>query len=86
MAKDTKKLDILPDSAYVLGDLSPEELQRYAWTTKRTCLITKTGPDHQPGYPEITGQGRALSKTLSAFFFSLAIGCRCCFGSVFRYF
>ena len=27
MAKDTKKLDILPDSAYVLGDLSPAELK-----------------------------------------------------------
>ena len=34
MAKDTKKLDILPDSAYVLGDLSPEELKDRVDTEK----------------------------------------------------
>ena len=27
MSTDTQKLDILPDRAYVLGDLSPEELK-----------------------------------------------------------
>ena len=32
---DTKKLDILPDSAYVLGDLSPEELKQRVENEKK---------------------------------------------------
>lgn len=37
---DTKKIDILPDSAYVLGDLSPEELKQRV-ENEKNCPITK---------------------------------------------
>ena len=49
MAKDTKKLDILPDSAYVLGDLSPEELKDRVDNEKEPVSL-QDGPDHQPRY------------------------------------
>lgn len=41
MAKDTKKLDILPDSAYVLGDLSPKS-SKIAWTNEKNLSHYKT--------------------------------------------
>ena len=53
MAKDTKKLDILPDSAYVLGDLSPEELKDRVDNEKnlshyKTDRITNPDPRKYP--------------------------------------